>query len=171
MVIFRSSRGVISSTRRVSVLKMRTVGPAYGSEARGGRTVRSQLPLEWGSDRPVESDAAPIRPRLRRERTVLERDGEHDRRTRLHAALLADPAQEILQVAGRARAHLEEVVRLSGDAQAVLHLRELHDALGKVVRLLRIERHHGDDGRDEQTHRFGLYLGSIAADHALLLEL
>src|SRR4029450_4249274 len=70
--------------------------------------------------------------RLRGDRAVLERDGEHDRGPSLDARFLPDLAEEILEVPGGLCAHFEHVVLVAGHAEAVHHLRELQDPVREV---------------------------------------
>ena len=72
---------------------------------------------------------------LRRERPALERDRERDRRAGGDAGLLTEAADQVLEVAGGLRPHLEDVAGLAGDAVAVLDLGEVGDPIGEVVGL------------------------------------
>ena len=68
-------------------------------------------------------------------------------------------------------AHLQDVVGLARDAEAVLDLRELGDPVGQVVGLRGVEGRGGDERRHEQAERLGVDHRRVAADHPLLLEL
>jgi hypothetical protein len=74
-------------------------------------------------------------------------------------------------VAGRPHAHLQDVVRLAGDAEAILDLGEVPDTVGEIVGLCRVERRDCDQRRDEQADRLGVDDGSVPADRAEALEL
>ena len=76
---------------------------------------------------------------------ALERGGKHDGGSRVDLRLLPETADQVLEVFGRARAHLQDVVGLAGDAEAVLDLAELLDTLRKVVGLPGVEGAHRDE--------------------------
>src|SRR5581483_1083227 len=125
------------------------IGPWCGRGGRGG------------------AGGGPLRPK----RPALERDREHDGRPGLHAALLAEAADQVLERLGRPRPYLEDVVGLTGDAEAVLDLAELLDPLGQIVRLHRIERRERDEGRDGQADRLRIEHGAVRPNDPRLLQL
>src|SRR5439155_2338159 len=67
--------------------------------------------------------------------------------------------------------HLQDVVLVAGHGVAVLHLGQLPDAIGKVVRLLRVQRHDGDQRRHEQAEGLRVDLCPVTADGPGLFEL
>src|ERR1043166_9578318 len=99
---------------------MRTWPGSTGSMSRTSRVRESNSRIGRGYPPPGAG-----RPGAGGERTSLEGDRQCDRRTGLHAPLLAESSDQVLEGTGRRRAHLQDVVRLARDAVAVLDLGEL----------------------------------------------
>src|SRR5207249_2678311 len=99
---------------------------------------------------------------LRDRRAVLERRREDHRGPRLDLGLLADAAQQVLEVGGRPCPDLQHVVLVAGDRVAVLHVVELANAVGQVVGLARVKGGHRDKRGDEQAERLLVDLGPVA---------
>src|SRR5438477_6402833 len=129
-----------------------------------GRWTRMTVPLSARGAKPRGSRSGP-------EGAVFEGDRQRDRRSGCDADLLAEEPDQLLELPGGSCPHLQDVVRLTGDAVAVLDLREVREPLRQVVRLFGVQRRGRDERSDEEPDGLGSDDRAIPADHARLLQL